>query len=65
MRRSTCGKYNNCSSREVHLLSFIISGDFDGICDMFLVNVDHHAESQPFTLLTVWFTSYEEAQQRV
>lgn len=32
---------------------------------MFFVNVDHHAESQPFTLLTVWFTSQEAAQHGV
>lgn len=41
---------------------FLINGNSDGICVMFLVNVDHHAESQPFTLLTVWFTSHKTAQ---
>lgn len=31
----------------------------------FLVNVNHRAESQPFTLLTVWFTSHKTAQHGV
>lgn len=44
----------------------LINGNFDGICVMFLVNVvDHHAESQPFTLFTVWFTSHKTAQHGV
>lgn len=48
----------------VYLYIFLISGKFDWICLMFF-DVDHHAESQPFTLLTLWPTSHKTAQHGV